>query len=232
MQLALQIAAYVIGLPLGLMIMAVLLRGQWKQYPFVFLYVLADFLTSVLEIRPGLQYETASAAARKSFADLYWWDECVMQVLVFLLVVSLLYRASEHLKTRHKLLLSVVFGVLLFAGVTFFVYFDPSLPFGKWMTPWLSKLNFSAAIVDLGLWALLIGARPRDYKLLMVSGGLGIQFTGGAIGQAIRQLHGSVQVTGYFITLSNLTCLYIFWQALRAERVEALAPKSKRTATP
>ncbi len=216
MQLALQIAAYVIGLSLGLMIIAVLLRGQWKQYPFVFAYVLGDFLTTVLEIRPGLQYENATAQAKRSFVLLYWWDERVMQVLVFLLVISLIYRATAHLKTRNTLLLAVVCGILLFAGITLIIYYDPTVAVGRWITPWLRNLNFCAAVLDLGLWALLIGARRKDYKLLMVSGALGIQFTGGAIGQALRQLsHSSVQVTAYFITLSNLVCLYIFWQAFR-----------------
>jgi hypothetical protein len=214
-QLALQIVAYVIGLPLELMIMAALLRGQWKQYPFVFVYVLGDFLTSVLEIQPGLQYEGATAQAKKSFASLYWWDERIMQVLVFLLVVSIIYRAAAHLRTRRTLLMSVVCGVLLLAGITLFIYFDPAVTTGTWMNPWLRNLNFSAAILDLGLWGLLIGARQKDYKLLMVSGGLGIQFTGAAIGQAFRQLHSSVHLTAYFITLSSLICLFVMWQAFR-----------------
>jgi len=91
----------------------------------------------------------------------------------------------------------------------------------KWITPWLRNLNFSAAILDLGLWALLIGARRKDYTLLLLSGGLGVQFTGNAIGQALRQMtHSSVQLTGYFITLSNLACLYIFWQAFHMRQQE------------
>jgi hypothetical protein len=216
MQLVLQITAYLIGLSLEVMVMAVMVRGPWKRYPFVFTYVLGDFLTTVLEIRPGLQYETATAQAKKSFALLYWWDEQVMQVLVFLLVISLLYRAAAHLKARNTLLAGVICGSLLFAGITFLIYFDPTpgVAMGKWMTPWLRNLNFSAAILDLGLWALLIGARRKDYTLLLLSGGLGIQFTGGAIGQALRHMaHSSVQLTAYFITLSSLACLYIFWQA-------------------
>ena len=236
MQLALQIATYMIALPLDLVILAVLLGGQWKEYPFVFAYVLGDFLTSVLEIQPGLQYEGATAEAKKSFALLYWWNERIMQVLVFLLVISLIYRAAAHLKTRHILLLGVICGILLFAGITLFIYYDPgSGHLGRWITPWLRNLNFCAAILDLGLWALLIGARRKDYRLLMVSGALGIQFTGGAIGQAVRQLsHSSAQVTGYFISLSGLICLYIIWQAFRTPTPPAdsrpRGPRLPRTA--
>jgi hypothetical protein len=216
MHLVFQIAAYVIGLALGLTIVVVLLRGQWRSYPFLLAYVLGDLLTTVMEIQPGLQYAGATAQAKRSFALLYWWDERIMQVLVFLLVVSLIYRAAAHLKTRRTLMLSVSCGILLFAGTTFFIYFTPGVPTGRWMAPWLRNLNFCAAILDLGLWALLIGARRKDYKLLMVSGGLGIQFTAGAIGQALRQLSdSSVPLTAYFIPLSNLVCLYMFWQAFR-----------------
>jgi len=235
MQLALQIATYMIALPLDLVILAVLLGGQWKEYPFVFAYVLGDFLTSVLEIQPGLQYEGATAEAKKSFALLYWWNERIMQVLVFLLVISLIYRAAAHLKTRHILLLGVICGILLFAGITLFIYFDPGVSTGKWITPWLRNLNFCAAILDLGLWALLIEATRKDYRLLMVSGALGVQFTGGAIGQAVRQLsHSSAQVTGYFISLSGLICLYIIWQAFRTPAPPAdsrpRGPRLPRTA--
>ena len=216
MQLALQIAAYLIALPLGLMIMADLLRGQWKQYPFVFAYVLGDFFTTVVEIGPGLQYDGATAQAKRAFTLLYWWNERIMQVLLFLLVISLIYRAGAHLKTRRLLLLGVICGILLFAGITLLIYYNPARGTGRWMTPWLRNLDFCAAILDLGLWGLLIGARRKDYKLLMVSGALGIQFTGGAIGQAVRQLsHSSAQVTGYFISLSTLICLFILWRAFR-----------------
>lgn len=231
MQLALQLTAYLIGLPLGVMIMAAMLRhGQWKQYPFVLAYVLGDFITTVLEIQPGLEYEKATPGARRSFALLYWWDERAVQVLVFLLVLSLIYRAAAHLKNRNKLMAGVVSSILLFAGITFFIYYDPQIKTGTWITPWLRNLNFSAAILDLGLWALLIGAKRKDYRLLMVSGALGIQFTAGAIGQALRQLsHSSVQFTGYFISLSNLICLYIFWQAFRTPASEAAdRPRSPR----
>jgi hypothetical protein len=221
MQLVYQIAAYAIGLTLGLMIVAVLLRGQWKQYPFVFAYVLGDFLTSVLEIQPGLQYRSATPAARKSFTLLYYWDERIIQVLVFLLVISLIYRAAAHLKRRPTLMLGVISGIVLFAGVTLLIYFKPGGPTGRWITPWLRNLNFSAAILDLGLWALLIGAKRKDYKLLLISGALGIQFTGGAIGQALRQMSdASVYLTAYFMPLPNLACLYIFLQAFRIRPAE------------
>jgi hypothetical protein len=224
MHLAFQIASYVIGVSLELMIMVLLLRGPWKEYPFVFAYVLGDFFTTVLEIGPGLQYADATAQAKRYYALLYWWNERVMQVLVFVLIISLIYRATAHQKARHVLLLAVICGILLFAGITFLVYYDPAKGTGRWITPWARNMNFCAAILDLGLWATLIGAPRKNYRLLMVSGALGIQFTGGAIGQAVRGLsHDSVELTAYFIPLSTLLCQYVLWRAFRAAPATAEA---------
>lgn len=218
MQLAFQIGAYLVGLSLELAIMVVLLRDQWKRYPFVLIFLIGDFLTTVLEIEPSLSYGTATAAQKQAFAKLYWLNERIMQVLIVLLVISLVYRATARLQPRLTLLLVVVAATLLFAGITFALHFDPNVRAGKWMTPWTRDMNFFAAVLDLGLWAVLIGARQKDYQLLMISGALGIQFTGGAIGQALRQISLSpllATLTGDFISLANIGCLYIWWQAFR-----------------
>jgi hypothetical protein len=56
---------------------------------------------------------------------------------------------------------------------------------------------------------------------LMIAGGLGLQMTGEAIGQAIRQMHLSygVSVAGsVFIVLTHLLCLFIWWRALSVDQ--------------
>jgi hypothetical protein len=73
----------------------------------------------------------------------------------------------------------------------------------------------------MALWALLIASRGMDHQLLLLSGGLGIQFTGEAIGTSIRQLalrtrSRAMSLTGaVVILLADLAILYIWWQALR-----------------
>jgi len=100
--------------------------------------------------------------------------------------------------------------------VSLVVHHQPGVKMGKWMTPWTRDLNFCAAILDLGLWALLIRSREKDYRLLMVSGALGIQFAARAMGEALREISGTaVPVAGVMIMLANLTCTYIWWQAFR-----------------
>ena len=216
MQLAFQVCALLVGLPLQLAVIAALLRGAYRRYPFVLLYVIVDFLTTALEIRPSLAYTSASPEMQLSFRTLYWWDERILQAVVFLMVISLVYRATAQFRPRRVLLLGIVAATVAFAAVTFFVHFDPKLASWHWMRPWTRDLNFGAAILDLGLWATLIGAREKDYTLLMVAGAMGIQFTGGAIGQAGRNMSPSAQmVMGDFIALANLACLYIWWHAFR-----------------
>jgi len=51
----------------------------------------------------------------------------------------------------------------------------------------------------------------------MIAGGLGIQFTGGAMGQAFRDLSSTTVrlIVVDLMYLTNLACLYIWWQAFR-----------------
>jgi hypothetical protein len=214
MKVAVQSAFYLAGLWLDVAILAELLRGQGKRYPFLFLVVVADLLTTVAEAPVTLHLMLARP--HSILAEIYWIDEPIMQVLLYLLVISLVYRATYHWKPRRTLLLGVVGCTLLFGGISLLVHFNVSADTAQWMTPWLRDLNFCAVILDLGLWGLLIGDRRKDYRLLMVTGALGVQFTGNAIGTALREIYHPLQgVTGYLIPCSNLACLYIWWRAFR-----------------
>lgn len=228
MQEALQVLGYVIGLPLELLIIAALLRGEYKRFPFLFLYVLADFLTSVIEIRPSLNYGSRTPEAVHEWAVIYWVDERIMQTLVFLLVISLIYQAATTLRPRRTVIVLVICATLLVVGVSFLVHHDSAMKVGKWMTPWTRDLNFVAAILDLGLWVMLMRPGRKDYRLVAISGALGILFTGQAIGQSMRNIgqllatrSPSLVLAGNVVhMLANLACLYIWWRTFRS-RVEA-----------
>ena len=219
--------AYLFGLPLELMVIAALLRGDYRRYPFVFLYAVVDLLTTIIEIQPAISHISANPAAKRQFALMFWVDERIMQVLVFLLVISLVYSATKHLRPRRTLLTGIICGTLLVAAISFWIHYDPTPPTGRYMTRWTRDLNFSAAILDLGLWALLIGSRQKDYKLLLITGALGIQFTGGAIGQSLRDAAPAiVTAASDFTVITNLARLYIWWQVFRDQ------PKTLPAGTP
>ena len=218
MQTVFQVSAYLIGVPLELMVIAVLLRGEYRRYPIIFLYAVVDLLTSILEIQPSMAYGSGTPEARHHWAQMFWINERIMQVLVFLLVISLVYSAAKHLRPRRTLLTGLICGTLLVAAISFWAHRDPNHHVGRFMTQWTRDLNFCAAILDLGLWALLIGSRKKDYKLLLVTGALGIQFAGGAIGQSLRDMSpGIVTVAGDFTVIASLARVYIWWQAFRGK---------------
>jgi hypothetical protein len=221
MRFAIQLCGVVIGLPLELLIIAALLRGGYRRFPLVFAYTVADFLTTVVELPSGMGYVRSMPWAATPYALVYWLDETILQVLVYAVVMSLIYQATGKLRSRRIVRASLIAGALLFAGISFLIHRNPMLSIGSFMTPWTRDLNFCSAILDLALWALLIASREKDHRLLLLSGGLGIQFTGEAIGEstrylAIRSHSRPISLFGNsLIMLTNLLFLYIWWQALR-----------------
>jgi hypothetical protein len=146
-----------------------------------------------------------------------------MQVLVYAVVMSLIYQATGKLQTRRIVRASLIVGAILFAGASVLIHRNPALNMGSFMTPWTRDLSFCSTILDLALWALLIASREKDHRLLLLSGGLGIQFTGEAIGTSIVQLalrnrSRTLSLSGGVVmVLADLMFLYIWWQAFRME---------------
>ena len=118
MQHVLQVCAYVLGVPLLLMVVAALLRGDYRRYPFVFLYAVVDLLTSIIEIQPSLASSSGTPEATRRWAQMFWFNERIMQVLVFVLVISLVYSAAKHLRPRRTLLTGLICGTLLVAAIS------------------------------------------------------------------------------------------------------------------
>jgi hypothetical protein len=229
MRFALELCSDVAGIPLEVLILTALLRGSYRRYPAPFVYVLALFMTTILETPlwvAGYIYLVRYSDRRIwiQWHSCYWVDQFILMVLEFALVVSFIHRATASVRPRRIVRLAVSGGAILFAAVTLAMYYNPRVALGQWMTPWASELHFCAAIFDLALWAMLVASRRRDPILLMLAGALGIQFTGGAIGEAVRNLAQGNQslalslVGGMVIIARNLTFLYIWRQALRGPR--------------
>lgn len=233
MRFAIDLAKLAVWFPLELLVIAALLRGQFRRFPFLFAYVVAEFLAVAAEIPAYWAVYHGVQVAETQQAWLYYLNEVILQLLIYSVVISLIYKASAPLHSRKTVRLSVICGAVLFAGGSFlWHYYGPHTNTGTWMTPWTRDLNFCSVFLDLALWGLLISAREKDHCLLMLSGGLGVRFTGEAIGESIRQLaivrrsHAISYTGSLLITLVDLVCLFVWWQALRVRVPVKLAAKS------
>ena len=226
MRFPLQVAGWAFGLPLEILIIATLLRGGYRRFPFIFLYVLSDFLTTVLEIPAEIEYVRGVKMTRAPYSALYWTDEVIVQILIYAVVMSLIFGSTRDLRSRRMVRAALLAGTILAAGISFVVHYNPALNPGSWMTPWTRDLNFCSAILDFGLWTLLIASRRRDHQLLLLSGALGIKFAGESIGESLRQLaiqsrSRPISLTGNVIIMgANVFFLYLWWQALRTKRAD------------
>jgi len=244
MDLTIQLCSYLVGLPLELLTIAAMLRGGFKRYPFVFAYIVIFFLTTVLEMPRSVAYyylrqilpitNPRVDQAAEAYAWWYWRDEAVLQVLVFAVVISLIYYATSKLGPRRMVRLGLIAGAILFAGISFLVHYHPTAPnvsYGLWATDWTRDLRLCAAILDLALWAMLIAAREKDSRLLMLSCALGIMFAGEAVGESVRSMasaiasqargHVVADIGGVLALVSDLGFLYIWWRAFRTSKPHA-----------
>jgi hypothetical protein len=223
MRFAIQVTFWAVGIPLEVLTITALLRGWYRRFPFVLAYVVALLLAVCIEVPINLGKFFQMQVAPRGPAYYYWINEVLTQILIFAVVVSLIYYATAALQSRRILRAFLIGGPLLSAAISFGVHYRTEVVTGSWMTPWLRDLNFGSAILDLLLWGMLIAAKQKDYKVLMLSGALGIQFTGEAIGSALRTLAApshskALSLTGAILGgLADLVCLYIWWQTFRAK---------------
>jgi len=216
MQPTLQYAAWAVNLTLEILVVQALLRGAYKKYPFIFAYTTALILTTAVEVAAYGAFSGAQRLAR-SRAFYYWVNEGVLDALIFCVVIALIYRATSSLSSRRIVRFSLIAGAALFAGTSFLIHYNSGAVLSRWMTLWSRDLSFSASILDLALWTMLVASREKDRRILMLSGALGVQFSGEAIGHSLRTLSRALVWPGNLLILfSDLACLYVWWQTFRA----------------
>lgn len=225
MQFVFQLMFWCVGLPLMLLVIATMVRGPYRQFPILFLYTVVGFLLTTAGMPSYIDYYFyREPGALIRMAQWNLWNDLLLTPLAYAVVISLIYVAASQIRSRRAVLTATIGGAALIAGISFLIHFDQNLQHGIWMALWTRDLNFASEILDLGLWALLLSTRGRDLKLLLVTGGLGIQFTGEAIGESLRSIaaqrhsHALSYTGGLLITFADLAALYIFWQAFRNAR--------------
>jgi hypothetical protein len=81
---------------------------------------------------------------------------------------------------------------------------------------------FGSVGLTLLLWSTLIASKQKDDLLLMITGGLGLQFTLEAIGQSLRQLSrhrpAILLAANILLSAAHLMRLYVWREAFRRPR--------------
>jgi len=204
---ALQYGSWVIGLGLNLLVISALFRGSYRKYPFVLLYSVALFLSTVVEI-------ALHSAPKQVREDYYWGNEIILDVLVFCLVIAFIDEASRYSRQRPVPRQWLILVSVLISCGSFVMHHSSHL--NLQMTLVSRDLNICAVILDLVLWSLLMTARRPNRQLLLLSGGLGLQLTGAIMGQSLRPVSHSLFWVGTSLEVSTgFLGLYVWWRALR-----------------
>jgi len=208
-------ALWGVGTVLQVLVIASLVRAQnFKRFPLLFVFLIVLFLTSVADASAFLEIGQWTDVSRKYF----WLNEAIRQSLMFAVVISLVIRAlaGTAMARLRKWLLS---GTVLFAVFSVILNSDPNLD--KWMTTIVRNLSFCAVILNLALWLALVRRKPPDRELFLLSGGLGLQMAGDAIGYSLRQIafqesSRTLSTLGNIVAVfAHLLCLSVWLRAFR-----------------
>ena len=211
------LGVHIVDIAVRLAVIYLLLHGFVRTYLTVFIYGCFYLLTSFSEVVVSRFLGRASAA----YGNLYWADEVLLDLLLFLTVILLTYRASQgntFAPAMRKALIVVVVVALtlpfLLGGFGLWSAKDHSRLSDHWFTQAGQIFNFGGALMNLVLWTTLIGSRQREPRLLAVSAGLGVAVTAQAIFLGVRLLSGSPvvrEVADVFINVLGQITASVIW---------------------
>ncbi len=223
MRFGVQVLALAIGLPLQVLVVAALLRGAWRRFPLLLAFSAVELVSAVVQAPSALEWMRGLHPPGLPYWITYWTGQVINQLLLYAVVISLLYRACDRLRSARAARVVLILAACLVAGGTFLLHYGQSPVRGIWLTPWFRDLNFACALMDVVLWTSLLVARDKDRQLLMLSGGLGVEFAGAAMGESLRQMamrsrsHPLALAGGMIAVAASLFRFYTWWQALRRQ---------------
>ncbi len=204
-----------LGILLQLLLIAEIPRGAWKRFKALSAYLLVLFLTTVIEA--AAFYDPEVYARTWKF---YWLHDAIRQALIYVVVLSFIHKSLERNPGRTGAKFLIWGGGAFFLIVSIVAAYDPRK--GYWMTNLSRNLGFLAVVLNFLLWAVLMQERKKDRVLLMLTGAMGLQMAGKAIGHALRLISKTLVTPGDFIIVfCHIVCLYGWLCALRIDRSRA-----------
>ncbi|MBN8734232.1 MAG: hypothetical protein J0L64_27090 [Acidobacteria bacterium] len=198
-------------------------RGLYRLYPFLFLHSLVLLLASVVEW---------TTLRHPSFANFYWTNEVVLQVLLLLTMLHFIYVALETDPARRRKVALIGLAILI-VSVTL-ATFNPAPPrvvpqdrqTTYFMTLLSRNLSFCTALLNVVLWSSLLHFRRRDVQMLMLAAGTGVFTTGKAIGHSLRMLDKDLAMAGNGVVVVTALLALMIWTwscwSLRPRLVERM----------
>jgi hypothetical protein len=173
----------VVGVVLQVALLLFLLPGGFRKFPLLLLYAVVQLVTDVAEVAVIHQFGRTAV----QYVRLYWTDEVLLDLLLFLMVIVFTYQALEGNPLRAKAGRFLAGVVIVAVAAPFVIYYHRTLFSTRWFNGISQWLNFGGAIMNLGLWTALLANKKRDPQLVMVSVGLGLAVTGAALYFGLRQ---------------------------------------------
>jgi hypothetical protein len=203
-----------------------LLFSSVRRYPTLFAYSVVYLATTALE---SVIVHTVGRS-RAIYSTVYWTDEVLLDLLLFLVVISLVYQAARD-NPMATVLQKFLMGVVAAAMLLPFILLKPPYFRNHWFNGTSQMLNFGATLMNLALWTVLIGLRRKDPQLLMVSVGVGIAVTGASVSYGLRQFLSADNywIPNLFLILTHVAGVAIWCWAFRP--ATRTSPSSHETVT-
>jgi len=190
-----------------------MLRGAWREYPFVFLYVIASALSTAIQGSCKYYFGPRS----REFIRAYWTSDFIGTFLILLLIIHLIRKAMEGHPKRGTVYAGLLLGLVILAvGMLFYMQHTVRhFSLGWWMTRLGRDYYFMATLLNAVLWFTLLKVNHPDRRLYLVTSGMGLALSGAAIAHALRTVGQLVTVTGLLLVFVYFGKLYIWYVAFR-----------------
>lgn len=198
-----------------LLLLKRLLAEKYWEFTALFLYVVVLLLTAATD------YLFVVRSAANPFGvdpqHIYYANDLLRQAMIYVVVISLIRRASLAAPRFSRLRPWLIPGALAVASIFLLIFRDPNVVL--WMTNVVRNLSILGMLLNMALWLLLFHSKSADRTLVLVVSGLGLQTAGEAIGQSLRLMSPDTVVVGNIIlAIAHLLCLHVWAQAIRPAR--------------
>ncbi len=204
---------------LDVVVLYLLINGPRRRFPLVAVFCAMQIVVTCAVVGVSLVSQN-----RRLYLATSWTGDLVAHAVISLLMISLIRQTLDDNDARDKTVLLIALGVICFALVSAYVFYDPLL--GRWMTPLSRNLSFGEEVLNLILWSILLKGRGSGHLFLMVSAGIGVQVTGEVIGHTLRLYtsRSTVWVPNTLVYVSEVVCLCIWVWAFRSAAKGKIPP--------